>query len=229
MITEENFVDFTCPYCQGDVSFPETEAGRLQECPACSESLVVPAAGQAGAKPPLPAVTSRLKLRRFQAGDWKDLMECAPGLEEEGALAWLERDAHVRLTSPEQTFYLGLELVEGSKLVGYLSLKFTDAERLQAEISCELNGKYEGQGLSEEAVDALLGFCFKGIGLHRVTATVVGGGAEGCRLFKEVGMRREAEFVKSRKLDGEWVNTVCFAALEEEYGSEPPAGAASQP
>ena len=42
--------------------------------------------------------------------------------------------------------------------------------------------------------------------------------APACRLLENVGMRREAEFVKNqRTIEGDWVDTVWYAALEEEY------------
>jgi RimJ/RimL family protein N-acetyltransferase len=218
MITEESFLDFTCPYCGGEVSFPQENAGHLRECPSCSEALLVPAtSGGAGAKPPLPVATPRLKLRRFQPGDWKDLMECSDELDEDRVLAWLERDSHVRLTSPDQTFCLGIELATEEKLIGYTTLKFEDAERLQANLGISFTVKYQRRGFGAEALDALLGFCFKDLHLHRVTASCTNREVAACRLAEHVGLRREGEFVKNRRVDGDWVNTIYFAALEEEY------------
>ena len=42
MNIEEDFIDFTCPYCKDPVSFPLQNRGSLQQCPMCYESLLVP-------------------------------------------------------------------------------------------------------------------------------------------------------------------------------------------
>ena len=144
MITEENFIDFKCPYCGEPVSFPRESAGFAQACPNCTQSLIVPDDGsEVGWQIPLPITTARLVLRRLAPPDWQDLLELASDEEfglysggvpsdEDGVLRWLESDAHVKLTTPDQTIYLGVMLQEGSKLIGLLSMNFTDAQRLQA-------------------------------------------------------------------------------------------------
>ena len=240
MITEENFIDFKCPYCQEMVSFPRESARFVQACPNCTESLIVPEDGsEVGQAIPLPMKTPRLILRRLAGRDWKDLLELMSDeeffryqdrvpLDEDGVLHWLESDAHVKLTTPEQTFHLGIEVQDGGKLIGYLSLTFTDPQRLQVTFSIGLNPSFQRQGYATEAVEALLGFCFEGLKLHRVAGWCDSRNIAGCRLLEKVGLRREGEFVKNRWRHGEWTNSVWYAALAEEYleteGNPAPAG-----
>src|SRR5882724_5929957 len=80
-----------------------------------------------------------------------------------------------------------------------------------------LNRKHQKQGLAIEAVDALLGFCFEAIKLHRVTTSCDSRNSAAGKLFERVGMRREAEFVKDTPDVEGWLSTVWYAALEEEY------------
>jgi len=227
MITEESFIDFKCPYCGETISFPRESAGYAQACPTCTESVIVPGDGSGeGRKPPLPITTARLVLRRFAGGDWKDLLECLADeevfrymggrpLEEEEVLRWLERDSHVKLTTPEQMFYLGIQEQEGGKLIGYLVLSIS--EGCQATLDVVLNRSFQGKGFALEAVQAVLGFCFEGIRLHRVSAWCDSRNAPACKLFEKAGLRREGELVKSKLFNGQWVNQVCYAALEEDY------------
>jgi len=229
MITEENFIDFKCPYCGEPVSFPQESAGFAQACPNCTESLIVPDDGsEVGRQIPLPITTPRLVLRRLAGGDWKDLLELMSDeeffryqdgvpLDEDGVLHWLESDAHVKLTTPDQPLYLGIQVQDGGKLIGYLSLSFTDPQRLLVTFSISLNRGFQRKGFALEAVEALLGFCFEGLKLHRVAGWCDSRDTAACRLMEKVGLKREGEFLKNKWVHGEWANSVCYAALDEEY------------
>ena len=73
---ELDFVDCSCPHCRGALSFVRAQAGTVQQCPQCSESVLVPAGGEpAGAKLPLPVTTPHLRLRPLRDGDEEDLIE----------------------------------------------------------------------------------------------------------------------------------------------------------
>jgi [ribosomal protein S5]-alanine N-acetyltransferase len=249
VITEESFVDFKCPHCGEPVSFPQQDAGSARACPDCMETLVVPAqTSEVGLKLPLPVTTPRLALRRLNGSDWQDLLEFMSDeelfhyvegwpLEEEQVLHWLEADSRVQLTTPGQLFCLGIELQEVGKLVGFAGLSFSSSHPRQATVgSLFLNRNFQRKGLAQEGLKALLGFCFGGINCHRVSASCDSRNTAGCRLFERVGFRREGEFVKDRFVKGEWVNTVCYATLVEEYAKaesgsrgEVPAGEPSAP
>ena len=182
MITEETFLDFHCPYCGEPVSFPPDHAGTAQACPSCNESVLVPGTnGEPGAKIPLPVETARLTLRRLAAGDWKGLLELmgheevfqyteVNPMDEDAVLAWLERDCHVRFTTQGQPVYLGIELKASGRLIGFIALHFTDPDRRQAQPEIYLLPECQRKGLALEAAEALLGFCFEGLKLHRVSA-----------------------------------------------------------
>ena len=233
MTTEESFIDFKCPYCGAAVSFPRENAGFAQACPDCTESLVVPDDGSpVGKALPLPIETPRLVIRRFAPGDWKDLMELTADealfqytvgrpLAEEEVLRWLESDPHVKFTTPNQTLYLALETREPAKLVGYIGLTQTEPHPLTADLSIFVNTAFQRQGFALEALDAVMGFCFEGVNLHRLTASCDSRNTAARGLFEKLGLRREGEFLKDQMRDGEWANTVWYAALREEYGAEP--------
>jgi RimJ/RimL family protein N-acetyltransferase len=229
MITEDEFIDFTCPYCNDPVSFPMPHRDSLQECPMCFQSLVVPEKpGQAGKRIPVPFSSERLTLRRLVPADWSDLMEFlgeeetfrftqGHPLDEDAILRWLEGDAHVKLTTPEQMFYLGLALRDEEKLIGYAGLRLTGQEPPQGNVTLFLNPKFQKKGFALEAMEAILKFCFQDVRLHRVTAACDSRNSAAIKLLDGVGLRREGEFVKDNFLRGEWVSTIWYAALREEY------------
>jgi len=228
MITEESFVDFKCPYCSELVSFPQEIAGFAQSCPNCTESVIVPDDGsEVGKQIPVPIKTPRLILRRLTPHDWKDLLELMSDeefflyqdgvpLDEDQVLHWLESDAHVKLTTPEQPFCLGLQVQDGGKLIGYLSLTFTDPQRLQVTFNIGISRGFQRQGFALEALEALLGFCFDGLKLHRIAGWCDSRNVAACRLLEKAGFRQEGEFLKSRWVRGEWTNSVWYALLEED-------------
>jgi RimJ/RimL family protein N-acetyltransferase len=229
MIAEEDFIDFSCPYCGEPVSFPLQHHNSLQQCPMCFEGIVVPEkSGEPGRKTAVPFSTERLVLRRLAMGDWKDLLEIMSDhesfqftaeqpMEEEAILRFLESDAHVKLTSPDQTFHLGLTLKEGGKLIGYAGLRLSSPEPLQAGITIRLNRAFQRQGFALEALEGLLQFCLGDLKLHRVTAACDSRNTAAIKLLERLGIRREAEFLKDNLVRGEWTSTVWYACLREEY------------
>lgn len=231
--TEEDFIDFKCPQCGDAVSFPLADVGLVRECPNCFGDVIVPQTGnELGGALPLPVTSNRVQLRRFTPNDWKDLLELAsgddtyvdgmPGASEEAVLHWLESDGHIRLLTPGQIFHLAIVVQDSGKLIGYAGIWFTDADHRQARFNISLHPAHRRQGIGLEAADALLGFCFEGIKLHRVSARCDSNDAVTCRLLESLGLRREGEFVKDQPLaDGGWANSVWYAALEEEYLEAP--------
>ncbi len=227
MISEENFIDFRCPYCEETISFPGDNAGHPQACPQCRETVIVPDDGSGeGRKLPFPMTTERLVLRRFAPEDWQDLlavlsdeeiyrhMEGRP-LEEDHVLHWLEQERRVRLTTPDQPFHLGIQLKENDRLAGFVTLSLS--EPFQASLGIVLNRSFQRQGFALEALRAVLGFCFEGVHLHRVSAQCHSQHEAACKLCEKAGMRREGEFVKGRLFDGQWINIASYAALDEEF------------
>jgi RimJ/RimL family protein N-acetyltransferase len=225
---EDQFIDFKCPCCGEQVSFPRACAGRVQECFNCAGPVIVPEGGGEGRRIPLPIKTARLTLRKFQGSDWKDLLRlfsddeffaAAPfKLEGEERIArWLEADATVKLTTTGAPFILAVEAQEGGKVIGCLSLGFSDAERLQAILHLVLHREYQRRGLGAEALKGALGFCFKEIALHRVQGYCDSANAAARRLFEKAGLRREAEFVRDHKVGEEWASTAAYAILREEF------------
>lgn len=229
MISEDSFLDFKCPYCSEPVSFPGDQAGLVQTCPLCNASLIVPAEGSpAGRAIPVPIRTPRLALRRLAPGDWKDLLgfmndeqlfrfdEWVP-LDEDAVLRWLDSDRHAQLTTPDHPYHLALELTEGEKLIGLAAFSFTQPQR-QVSIGRFLVGReFQRQGLGLEALTGLLGFCFREINVHRASATCDARNVAGQRLLEKAGLRREGELVKNKFADGQWVNTLIYAILAEEF------------
>src|SRR6266568_3697220 len=86
-----------------------------------------------------------------------------------------------------------------------------------AKVRIYVSRKCQRQGFATEASNAILSFCFDGVGLHRVSAWCDSRNIAACRLAEKVGMRREGEQIRDRYINGEWINTALYALLNEEY------------
>lgn len=235
-MTEDNFVDFNCPYCGDTVSFPGDLPSIIQECPRCAQSLLMPTEGEAvGRRIPLPLSTPEFLLRRLGPGDWKDLLEIYSDeeifrfmdgypLDEEAILRWLETDSQTSLTTPHHYFHLGIQDQRSEKMVGLLELLLTENHR-QAKLSLVVNRQFQRQGVGTKALAMALNFLFQDLNLHRVYASCDNRNAAACRMLEKSGFRREGEFLKDGLLRGEWVSTTWHAILREEFskGAPPPA------
>lgn len=216
--TGENFLDFKCPHCGELNSFPQDCIGLVRECVNCMENLIVPEAdSEFGKKIPLPINSARLVLRRFEPGDGDDLLKFMFDNEQDVS-HWLENDSKVKLTTPDRIFSLAVQ-VRGGRVIGSVGLRFTDFGSREIEISTDVNQTDQFKDFAAEAVAAALGFCFRDLKLHRVIARCGHNDTGACQLFETAGMRREGEFIKNHFADGEWLNTIWFAMLDEEYPS----------
>jgi RimJ/RimL family protein N-acetyltransferase len=223
-IVAEDFLDFKCPYCGALNSFPASAAGLARECVNCLEILLVPATdGDAARKLPLPIESSRIRLRKFEAGDWKDLLEYQFE-EEDEATGWIHRISSPRLTEERPPFYLAIEARDAHKVVGTLGFNFLDQSFNQVELTLNLNTAADLPTVDVEAFDAALEFCFEELNLHRVITQCRAEDSECRQLLNAIGMRQEAEFVKHTYVAGEWISVVWFAMLEEEYFKDTAAG-----
>lgn len=238
MSVEEDFIDSQCPACSQNLSFPASRAGFAEECPFCCIALILPSAnGKPARTMPFPLATPRLTLRRFHEEDRPALLELfvndlgvlsdeekrqAEGEEETRIMAWLAKDGGIQLTTLNEIFQVGIELSSESKLVGFLSMRFADSLRMQAEITVQMNKAYERKGFASEAVAALLDFCFREISLHRVTAQCDASNIGALRMLEKVGMRKEGVFLQDQWSRNEWTDTAYHALLSQEYNASLP-------
>ena len=229
---EELFIELNCPGCGGTIAFPEHRAGLLEECPVCMGALLVPTDGRGEGKAvPLPIEAPRLRLRRFTQADCEATMMvfndaamveagCVP-CDEAAMRSWIEKESNDRLTQPEEGLQLALELKDGGAIVGFVTLHCVDLDRFQATISAGVMGGRRRQGYATEALRALVEFCLRDLGMHRVAASCESTNTAARCAFERAGLRGEGEFKQDRLKDGIWVNTVYYARLQEELGAAP--------
>lgn len=228
-VTEETFLDFNCPHCGAQVSFPGSCEGSLQECHRCTEVLIVPPPGTVnGGKLKLPISTPRLVLRRLRGTDERELVEFMGDeesfrffhwmpMDEAGVTEWLERDQGVRITRAGEGLCLAIELAQEKKLVGVVYLQFNDSSQQCLQFHVLVRLTHRRQGIGTEAVLGALEFGFENLGVHRVAVQIDKRNVPAIRMVTKAGLRWEGEFLKATFVKGEWVTTVEFALLQEEF------------
>ncbi|MGH8827643.1 MAG: GNAT family N-acetyltransferase [Jiangellaceae bacterium] len=122
-----------------------------------------------------------------------------------------------------------VELPDGT-LLGDFMLRLEDAwaqadladqaRGTQAELGWVLDPAHTGHGYATEAVHELIIHCFDQLGVRRVVANCFLGNDASWRLMERLGMRREGHAVaESLHRSGQWLDTVTYAVLAEEWTS----------
>jgi Mlc titration factor MtfA (ptsG expression regulator)/RimJ/RimL family protein N-acetyltransferase len=236
---ESGFIDFTCPYCGNTISFPGSEAGTLKQCPNCLESMIVPdCAGRPAERIPLSIRTERLVLRRFETVDARDISEllsnphtlryltwtCMSLQDAEEWIAWQRR---VLFPQSRKYCYLAIETRQNASVAGLATFWFVGDEFDLAQFEIIIHPDWQRRGYATEAIGGLLTYAFSGFHARRVVAECDARNAPARRLLLRAGLRQESECIQDRFVKGEWVNTVGFALLRQEYDTQNGSGGAA--
>jgi len=173
--------------------------------------------------------TARLTLRSFNADDFDDLYAYQSRPDVARYLTWEARDrAQARQALAEQCGettltaegnWLTFAVVwrEVNRVVGEVGLKWLSREYRQGETGFVFNPDYHGRGLATEAAEAMLALGFDSLGWHRIIGSCDARNHASARLMERIGMRREAYFMHSEFIKGEWVDELVFAILDQEW------------
>jgi RimJ/RimL family protein N-acetyltransferase len=183
-----------------------------------------------------PIQTPRLTLRPFSPADFDDLYAYQSRPEVARYLHWHARDrAQVRTALEEQCRETRLEdegdwltfavvWRETGRVVGETGLKLVSREHRQGETGFVFNPDYQGKGIAAEAAAAMLTLAFDRLGWHRVTGSCDARNQRSARLMERLGMRREAHFIQSMMVKGEWTDELVYAILDHEWEAQQPEG-----
>jgi RimJ/RimL family protein N-acetyltransferase len=115
-------------------------------------------------------------------------------------------------------FQWAVEVKATQTHIGDIGIHRQADEPHEAEISYAFARSAHGQGYATEAVKGVVGYLFEFVRLHRITALIYADNARSIALVERLGFRKEAHFYKSARRDGDWVDDVLYAILEEEWG-----------
>lgn len=202
--------------------------------PAYSEAVL-----QTVHAPDYPIQTPRLNLRPITLDDAEamhayksvaDVVRYVPygplsrqEVEQKIATTW----APTRFAQQGDAVCLAVEERSTGTLIGDVVLFWRSEESRSGEVGYIFDPRFAGRGYATEAVEALLGIGFDGLGLHRITARLDDRNASSARVAERLGFRREARLVESEWFKGEWTTMLVYALLEDEWRESAGTGEAA--
>ncbi len=128
---------------------------------------------------------------------------------------FLRENAKQPVNTPHTWLQFAVCLKDG-QIIGDVGIHFPDSQ-VQAEVAYTLSPAYQGKGYALEAVKALVDYLFGTLKKHRVYASVDPRNVPSYKLLEKLGFRKEAHFVKSYWMAGEWCDDVIYAILDDEW------------
>lgn len=183
----------------------------------------------------LPVATDRLLLGTFDRSDAEALAGYLCLRDSQRYIEGVMRDKHdvsaalkqlrqqVNLQRPGDTLTLAMRLATDQRLVGHVSLRWSDATAGQAELRFIMHPRFTGQGYAHEAIRAMLDIAFDHFRIHRVFVRCDGRNPHSAKMFEQMGMRLEAHYREHALFQGEWDEEMHFAILDREWHPAPVA------
>ena len=120
------------------------------------------------------------------------------------------------LMSSQREFTFGIYPLGTDHLIGHIALY--SVKRLPYSsgfIGYAMDEAYVGKGIATEAVELIVNFAFKEVGLHRIEAYVAPENKASIRVLEKVGFLQEGLLRKLLYINGKWVDHYMYARLEE--------------
>lgn len=186
---------------------------------------------------PLPLTTDRLHLRAYRESDAQALLPiysredvarfllCEPWSAEEAQTEIAKRIPKTGLDTESRALSLvietkeGLDGIEGSIVIGDVSIWLTGESSEKAEMGWVLNPAASGHGFASEAATAMLNLAFDHYGLLRVVAQMDARNTTSAKMAARIGMRQEAHLRQDWWSKGEWTDTLVFGMLRSDRQS----------
>jgi len=180
-------------------------------------------------KTDLTVKTDRLILRPLEKSDLDEVLSYYSLPDVQRYLDWKARDKteakaafeamrkQTRLSRPGELLTLAVVRKSDGKVIGHISLRYTDATAAQCEFRFAFGPTFRGKGFGSEAVRAAISLGFDDYKFHRIFARTAGQNEASARLLKNLGMRLEAHYREHAVFQGEWDEELHFAILDREW------------
>jgi RimJ/RimL family protein N-acetyltransferase len=189
-----------------------------------------------------PVRTERLVIRPYTADDLDDFADIQRRPDVVEYMFWPIRDRaaskrhladrrrKTRLEQGHDFLGLAVELPDepslnprpgSGRVIGDVSLLLRNVPARQLEVGWVMNPDFAGKGYATEASRAMLDIAFRRAGAHRVVAQLDARNTASARMAERLGMRREGHFREELRVKGEWVDSLYYAVLADEWAATP--------
>ncbi len=104
-----------------------------------------------------------------------------------------------------------------NSMIGDIGVHFIGKDSFQAEIGGTLMQEEHKKGYAIESLKRVMEYLFVEHNKHRIIASIDPRNKASINMVESLGMRKEAHFVKSYRMNDEWVDDVIYAILNEEW------------
>jgi RimJ/RimL family protein N-acetyltransferase len=173
--------------------------------------------------------TDRMALRAYELDDLAALHDLFGREDVTRYLAWNPMDLdqarakleqrlrQTRIEADGNALLFAATDVATGRFVGEFMLRVTSVASRQGEIGWTIHPDFQRRGLATEGAREMLRFGFDELRLHRIEAACDSRNIGSLRVMEHLGMRREATYVESEFLKGEWIGDIVCAVLEDEW------------
>jgi len=171
--------------------------------------------------------TERLLIRPITIDDKNEIFKYRRDKETNKYQGWIPEtieDVEVfigkisaQINVPETWFQFAIIDKKTQRLVGDLGIHFIDSENKQAEIGCTLNKDFQNQGFATESVKKVIDYLFNELHKHRIITSIDPANKKSIRLVERIGFRKEAHFIESLLINGEWFDELIYAMIEKDW------------
>jgi RimJ/RimL family protein N-acetyltransferase len=171
--------------------------------------------------PSYPIESERLRLRPFAPTDLEVLLSMFGREDVSRYLNWepMDQERAAALLERRVTQTAIARDGDGLALAVEVVLSLTSETNRQGETGWSLHPDAHGKGYATEAAREMLRLGFEQLGLHRIVAECDPRNDASIRVMERLGMRREAHHLDTMWLKGEWVGSMVYAMLEDEWRS----------
>lgn len=165
--------------------------------------------------------TDRFDIRPFSCNDIEDtyeiysnkdvckyLLEDAWDYENKGE----EFNRKLNNNKLEGNSQLNLAVLLNGKVIGDISIWYTGMKQT-VEIGFVFNLNFSGKGYAKESVKAVVKELFEKYNVHRIQANLDARNISSAKLCSNIGMRKEAHFIKDYWNKGEWTDSYVYGML----------------
>lgn len=168
-----------------------------------------------------PLHTERLVIRRLTEGDMVGLLALRSDPELQRYQSWEAMDeaavqqfitnaATAEPGVPGEWFQFAVALRTSDELIGDCGLHLLAEDPRQGEFGYTFSRAFQGQGLAQEAMEAILTYTFASLNVHRMAAITDVRNSGSIKLLERLHFRREGRTQQAFWNKGEWVDEYLY-------------------